>query len=372
VAKKFAKLLGMDPWLINPMYAHCGKVDWRDGTGLDCVQTQVDALLSKIRRKHKEYGINEKPFVVVKADNGTSGRGIMTVRDVKDVEAMRSNCMAKLGMEDGRPITQVIIQEGVLTNERINDAVAEPVVYMMDRYVVGGFYRVHADRGVDDPGLVDAELHLAGLDLADRLGDVGRHGAGLRVRHQAARAEHLAEFADGPHHVRRRDDGVEVHPTSLDLRHHIIAADNVRSGLLGLTNLVAAGNDQHALGLAEPVREDDRAADHLVGMLRVHAKAHMHLDGLVELGKLDLLDEGNRLFQRVRLTVDLLEGSTILFSSIASHVPSLVQADATELPRPPTELGRLNSQCSTLPDSGQVCARVHHWPLAGNPASSRC
>jgi glutamate--cysteine ligase len=42
---------------------------------------------------------------------------------------------------------EVIVQEGVLTNERINDAVAEPVVYMMDRYVVGGFYRVHAEPG---------------------------------------------------------------------------------------------------------------------------------------------------------------------------------------------------------------------------------
>jgi glutamate--cysteine ligase len=28
--------------------------------------------------------------------------------------------------------------------------VAEPVVYLMDRYVVGGFYRIHADRGVDE------------------------------------------------------------------------------------------------------------------------------------------------------------------------------------------------------------------------------
>jgi glutamate--cysteine ligase len=38
----------------------------------------------------------------------------------------------------------------VPTYERINDAVAEPVVYMIDRYVVGGFYRVHAERGVDE------------------------------------------------------------------------------------------------------------------------------------------------------------------------------------------------------------------------------
>jgi glutamate--cysteine ligase len=32
----------------------------------------------------------------------------------------------------------------------MNEAVAEPVVYMLDRYVVGGFYRIHAERGTDE------------------------------------------------------------------------------------------------------------------------------------------------------------------------------------------------------------------------------
>jgi glutamate--cysteine ligase len=151
VAKKFAKLLGMDPWLINPMYAHCGEVNWQEGTGLDCVQTQVDALLTKIRRKHKEYGINEKPFVVVKANNGTYGMGIMTVRDAKELDEVNRRTRNKMGVvKDGQEVTEVIIQEGVHTFERVNEAVAEPVVYMIDRYVVGGFYRVHADRGVDE------------------------------------------------------------------------------------------------------------------------------------------------------------------------------------------------------------------------------
>jgi glutamate--cysteine ligase len=53
-------------------------------------------------------------------------------------------------IKDGQQVSEVIIQEGVITHEQINAAVAEPVVYMMDRYVVGGFYRVHADRGVDE------------------------------------------------------------------------------------------------------------------------------------------------------------------------------------------------------------------------------
>ncbi|MBP6406561.1 MAG: glutamate--cysteine ligase [Proteobacteria bacterium] len=151
VAKRFGKLLGIDPWLINPMYNICGEVNFAEGTGMECLTTNVDALLTKIRKKYKEYGINEKPFVVVKADNGTYGMGIMTVRDVKDLDALNRKTKNKMSViKDGQEVSQVIIQEGVLTNERMNDAVAEPVVYMMDRYVVGGFYRIHAERGVDE------------------------------------------------------------------------------------------------------------------------------------------------------------------------------------------------------------------------------
>ena len=151
VAKKFAKLLGMDPWLINPMFASCGKVNFNDGSGIECVQSHADTLLGKIRRKYKEYGINEKPFVVVKADNGTYGMGIMTVRDAKDLDELNRRTRNKMSTtKDGQELSEVIIQEGVPTYERVNDAVAEPVVYMIDRYVVGGFYRVHADRGIDE------------------------------------------------------------------------------------------------------------------------------------------------------------------------------------------------------------------------------
>jgi glutamate--cysteine ligase len=151
LAKRFGKLLGIDPWLINPMFSKCGEVDFQQGAGLDCLQTNVDALLGKIRRKYKEYGINEKPFVVVKADNGSQGMGIMTVRDVADLDALNRKARDRMAADKSGPqVVDVIIQEGVLTAERMHDAVAEPVVYMMDRYVVGGFYRVHADRGVDE------------------------------------------------------------------------------------------------------------------------------------------------------------------------------------------------------------------------------
>jgi glutamate--cysteine ligase len=151
VAKKFAKLLGMDPWLIYPITGAGGTVDFAGAGGLEALQTQVDALLGKVRRKYKEYGINEKPFAVVKADGGTHGFAPMIVRDAKDLaDPARRGRNHAAGMDPEVGPVSLIVQEGVPTYERVNDAVAEPVVYMIDRYVVGGFYRVHAERGVDE------------------------------------------------------------------------------------------------------------------------------------------------------------------------------------------------------------------------------
>ena len=175
IAKKFAKLLGMDPWLINPMFAHCGEVNFTDGSGAECLQTNAEALLGKIKRKYKEYGIQEKPFIIVKSDAGTYGMGIMTVRDPKDLADLAAKSRNKMStIKEGEEVSEVILQEGVPTYERVNDAVAEPVVYMIDRYVVGGFYRVNAERGIDEnlnaPGATFVPLAFAESNQLPRPG----------------------------------------------------------------------------------------------------------------------------------------------------------------------------------------------------------
>ncbi|WP_295993766.1 glutamate--cysteine ligase [Rugamonas sp.] len=151
VAKKFGKLIGVDPWMLNPFYAKCGAVDLMSGEGEECLVASVDALLAKIRKKYKEYGIkDQKPFVIIKPDAGTYGAGIMTIKDASEIKDLSPAQRAKMTVvKDGKAVTDIIIQEGVPTFESIKDAVAEPVVYMIDRYVVGGFYRVHAEKGID-------------------------------------------------------------------------------------------------------------------------------------------------------------------------------------------------------------------------------
>lgn len=137
VCKRFGKLLGVDPWLINPMFLTCTEVD---------LVSTVDTLLAKIKKKYKEYGITDKPFVVVKTNHSS----LVGKQAGSNVIMLRQSADLKNHKDIATFVGELVVQEGVATKERVNDAVAEPVVYMMDRYVVGGFYRVHADRGMDE------------------------------------------------------------------------------------------------------------------------------------------------------------------------------------------------------------------------------
>jgi glutamate--cysteine ligase len=151
IATEFAQQLAIDPWLVNPYHARCGEIDFQARAGEECLASNVSMLLEKIRTKYLEYGVKDKPYVAVKADAGTYGMGVMMVQDaaeVRDLNRKQRNKMAVV--KEGLAVAEVILQEGVHTVERIEDKAAEPVVYMIDQYVIGGFYRVHGARAANE------------------------------------------------------------------------------------------------------------------------------------------------------------------------------------------------------------------------------
>lgn len=167
LADEFAQLINIDPWFINPYFGRCGEVNFHERAGEECVASNIDFVLDRMRDKYREHGITDTPYVVVKADAGTYGMGVMTVRDASEVRELNRKQRNKMSVvKEGLEVTEVIIQEGVPTRENVDGAAAEPVVYMIDRYVVGGFYRVHTDRGPDQ-NLNAPGMHFVPLAFSD-------------------------------------------------------------------------------------------------------------------------------------------------------------------------------------------------------------
>jgi glutamate--cysteine ligase len=167
VAAEFGDLVGIDPWLFDPLSRNCGEIDFMKREGEECLASNTNTLLQAIALKYREYGIDRDPFVVIKADAGTYGMGIMTAHSTEDVRALNRKQRTRMAAsKGGAGVTRVILQEGVYTFETWNSAVAEPVVYMIDRFVVGGFYRVHTARGANE-NLNAPGMHFEPLAFAD-------------------------------------------------------------------------------------------------------------------------------------------------------------------------------------------------------------
>lgn len=206
VSQEFSEHFSFDPWLITPWFDQCPEVNFMKKEGEQCLVKRADALMKRIHKKFTEYNIDQKPFLVVKADQGTYGMAVMMIRDPEELTRLNRKQRTRMStIKGGMPVTRAIVQEGVYTNETFgeNQGVAEPVVYLMGRHVIGGFYRVHGNRGPDEnlnaPGMNFQPLpfakpcNIACEDLADKANQFYIYGVVSRLAMLAA-ARELAVF----------------------------------------------------------------------------------------------------------------------------------------------------------------------------------
>lgn len=148
---EFAQKIGFDPWLITPLFTQHQEVNFMTGEGIDGLIEKTEILLSNIQNKYDEHTIKLKPFVVIKADAGTYGMAVMMVKNPADLKNLNRQQRKQMAVvKNGKTVNQILLQEGIYTFESVNNNVAEPVIYTMGRCVIGGFYRVHSERGEDE------------------------------------------------------------------------------------------------------------------------------------------------------------------------------------------------------------------------------
>jgi glutamate--cysteine ligase len=150
LAKDFARSFDLDPWLLSTEFHKCGQVNFSEAKGQQCVALGVERVLQRIREHYARYDIHETPYVFIKSDSGTYGMGIMTARSGEEVIEMNKKARNKMKtIKEGAKSTEVIIQEGVPTACRIDDAPAEPMMYAIGSHAIGGAYRVNKERDAE-------------------------------------------------------------------------------------------------------------------------------------------------------------------------------------------------------------------------------
>lgn len=160
LVEDFSAAFGMDPWLLSAGFHGCGMIDFKEKTGLDCLAKAIDRILANAREKHKQYGIADDPYVFIKADSGTYGMGIMTVREGSEILELNKQDRNKMQViKEGKRVSEVIVQEGIATIDTVDGKAAEPMIYMIDGVPVGGMFRVNGARDAYN------NLNAAGMEF---------------------------------------------------------------------------------------------------------------------------------------------------------------------------------------------------------------
>ena len=147
LAYELAQILQIDPWLISSMHRSCGDVNFKEQKGIECLAKYVDELITNLRQKYQQYGINDEPYCYIKADNGTYGIAVWPVFSGQEVLEINKKERNKMNMLKGSVQTHsAVIQEGIKTIDRIDGKIAEPMIYMVNAQVAGNLFRVNEER----------------------------------------------------------------------------------------------------------------------------------------------------------------------------------------------------------------------------------
>lgn len=205
LAREFADHFAFDPWLISSYFDAVQGLNFKARSGVDELARKIDALIERIRIKHREYGILYDPHVFVKANRGTYGMGIMVIHSGSEIIEMNKKERNKMHViKEGAEVHDVILQEGVPTEDMVDGKPAEPMVYMVDGVPIGGMFRINGQRdrfgnlnatGMEYAGMCDEKETVKGSRHPVKSCDFCAYGlvAGLSALAAGREAEQVGQ-----------------------------------------------------------------------------------------------------------------------------------------------------------------------------------
>lgn len=138
VVKEFSKEFSINPDLLQARFTHKDKVDFSTKEGIDLLADEVDKMLKELPKGSQVY---------VKASQGTYGMGISVFESADQVRAMNRKTRNKMDVGKNKiKFTSVLIQEGIETILKYEEAPAEVSIYLIDGKAMGGFMRFNPKR----------------------------------------------------------------------------------------------------------------------------------------------------------------------------------------------------------------------------------
>jgi glutamate--cysteine ligase len=168
LAGEVAQILEIDPWVISIDTIDDYGVDFDNREDREKIAQVADSMISRLKIQYEERGISEEPYLFIKSNSGTYGMAVVNVASGDDIRGLNSDKRKRMRVsKGGNPVRDVVLQEGIPTSFKYeSDISAEPVFYLIDTQVAGGFLRLNKGRNTLE-NLNSRGMEFAHIDPCD-------------------------------------------------------------------------------------------------------------------------------------------------------------------------------------------------------------
>lgn len=170
---EFCEVAGIDPFLLRVETDEFVGFEIESADSRKQLADRVDAMLARLKTSYATHGVDREPFVFVKNNSGTYGLAVIRVTSGAEVLEWSYKSRKKMkAAKGGRDVEEVIIQEGIPSVVKSEQASAEPVIYMIGCELAGGFLRTHTEKSdsesLNSPGAVYRRMCVSDLTVNPR------------------------------------------------------------------------------------------------------------------------------------------------------------------------------------------------------------
>lgn len=168
LAGQVAQILEIDPWVISIDTIDDYGVDFDNREDREKIAQVADSMISRLKIQYEERGISDEPYLFIKSNSGTYGMAVVNVSSGDDIRGLNSDKRKRMRVsKGGNPVRDVVLQEGIPTSFKYeSDFSAEPVFYLVDTQVAGGFLRLNKSRNTLE-NLNSRGMEFAHIDPCD-------------------------------------------------------------------------------------------------------------------------------------------------------------------------------------------------------------
>ena len=168
LVKEFADVIHIPANVLSIQTERFTELDLQDEKCLKRLKNAINVFLEKLKPEYAK--LNQKPYVFLKNNSGTYGLGMTIIQSSEDIDHWNYKIKKKMkAAKGGVKVRELILQEGISSDLKTEGAVAEPVLYLIGKNLVGGFLRAHKEKNAKDnlnsPGAVYRTLCVSDLEI---------------------------------------------------------------------------------------------------------------------------------------------------------------------------------------------------------------